>query len=770
MQDKLMTAVRKAVQSSISASVEDVETIKTEVFVEKLLDEWIYVRDYRSFETARRYSGALFFLFLKNTAVTNLVHSELAELVDLHATTRADGAVRFMDVYSYAARLTAILEEAWRNSPLTDVQKADPESIVEAVSNELYSILDNDFRELIYDTICVRNFFTSCAIYVPRSIEIDLIEVVASSGYIHSAGPLTWIRNSDEATLHELSSSFSRFVEKYPDQALPFYFTPYAKEFFDGAEALLSVASTRNGLDGVRLKLGRHHLNGITLSDALKALEIAHDGKIVIPTGSDENYLKERANCNAYPFCTLWLIVDHDSLPSEGAANSVRSRKSYVISYVQVARNHSQLVTLKERKPAWFAPNTLPHTLSKAMLNIAQSHLNLADGETAAVLDPFCGTGTTLIDAATTFENCVLVGMDRNPISSRLTNDNLQFLAWGERELQTFDDELSSFGTIFSQMWDANEISLKRLGEQFDAESVNAPEDWHIVREVCAYTLDLIYQELSGTLFDVGKALQSILDEQFSDQLLSQLNHSSFELRSRLMFYIVWRALANNQFRLRLNYSAAKFAVTNEISDTQREIRSLRDLARSSEWVREKRYSKYNLKLGSYSPEFSFDHSVFANVKWHNPSDQLQPLIERVRKSRGRNIVVKRVSDSVRELAKTKNVFDVIIMDPPYGINVSEGGGNRFLLDLFPNAVAALRSGGIILTTLPEFNKNGGGTSYFQSYEFASTQIGEAARQIGRIPSEIVPREHIVNMYGKNRWYWASPNALERSIVAFKID
>ncbi|PZR81145.1 MAG: hypothetical protein DLM68_18390 [Hyphomicrobiales bacterium] len=51
---------------------------------------------------------------------------------------------------------------------------------------------------------------------------------------------------------------------------------------------------------------------------------------------------------------------------------AVKDRQLYLIVYAQSYLIHTQLNVYKERKPAWIASTTLPHTLSAALLNIAK--------------------------------------------------------------------------------------------------------------------------------------------------------------------------------------------------------------------------------------------------------------------------------------------------------------------------------------------------------------------------------------------------------------
>ncbi len=78
--------------------------------------------------------------------------------------------------------------------------------------------------------------------------------------------------------------------------------------------------------------------------------------------------------------------------------------------------------TFSERRPRkkpFFHPSAMPSKMARCMVNLAHAKAE------SVLLDPFCGTGTTLIEA--TFIGCRAVGVDAQKRMIRGTKKNLEF-------------------------------------------------------------------------------------------------------------------------------------------------------------------------------------------------------------------------------------------------------------------------------------------------------------------------------------------------------
>jgi tRNA (guanine10-N2)-dimethyltransferase len=90
--------------------------------------------------------------------------------------------------------------------------------------------------------------------------------------------------------------------------------------------------------------------------------------------------------------------------------------------------------TFSERRPRkkpFFHPSAMPSKLARCMVNLAHAKAEMV------LLDPFCGTGTSLIEA--TFIGCRAVGIDAQRRMVKGTKKNLEFfnisaegLIWGD--------------------------------------------------------------------------------------------------------------------------------------------------------------------------------------------------------------------------------------------------------------------------------------------------------------------------------------------------
>ncbi len=137
-----------------------------------------------------------------------------------------------------------------------------------------------------------------------------------------------------------------------------------------------------------------------------------------------------------------------------------RSQDHYLIVYAQYYENANQFILFKVRKPAWTAPITVPHTLSIGMVNLARPTLISHDVKKPIILDPFCGTGTTLIDTTIRLLMLLCTGVRQNPLMPRLVKDNLQFFSFGPNPIHDLINEMSDFATRCRRGWMVFRMSM----------------------------------------------------------------------------------------------------------------------------------------------------------------------------------------------------------------------------------------------------------------------------------------------------------------------
>jgi hypothetical protein len=263
-----------------------------------------------------------------------------------------------------------------------------------------------NYGQMLKSTIVLETFYTSAVAHIPLSLSSNIRRVVAQSGYIQSAGFSIYVRRAERADQKELDQRLDAFLAPIlaKNARAKIYLTPYAIEYFNPYEARDTSISVRNGLDGVRLDLRKHFLSGQPLRDVLHKMAIdrssLHVAKGLVSYNAEIRAARSDRNLtNEY---TIWIISDTRYIrPDE--TMYVRAKEPYLIVYAQYQNNANQFILYKERKPAWVASVTLPHTLSIACLNIAREAagrrrtapsasdgLSIPRAHVPVIVDPFC--------------------------------------------------------------------------------------------------------------------------------------------------------------------------------------------------------------------------------------------------------------------------------------------------------------------------------------------------------------------------------------------
>jgi len=148
--------------------------------------------------------------------------------------------------------------------------------------------------------------------------------------------------------------------------------------------------------------------------------------------------------------------------------------------------------------------------LAKSLLNIGCSKDN------AIVFDPFCGSGTTLLEGY--LNGLRAVGCDLNPLAAKIARAKVGILSIDSKLIQ----ESSEY--ILKQLVDYKENSAKDF-DQFDETCMEELMNWFPKKSLCKinYVLSLIRKSSSGVLRDFYEVILSSIVREVSQQDPSDL-------------------------------------------------------------------------------------------------------------------------------------------------------------------------------------------------------------------------------------------------------
>jgi hypothetical protein len=383
---------------------------------------WLYSEDIGAIPQINSAFGSYVFLLQKNIAVTNLPLPEQVALIRSTVVTSELSSkaghpkVDFFSTRQYRRYIESVFvwEEKEFGSRLDAI----------AESTRLIKSFSEFFSDFLLNTIALSHYSTSFVIHVPRSIGINLEKLVAESGYIHSVGYQVYVSRSDRSDKTILIENLNR-IRRLGGWEKPIFFAPYCHEFFIN-EAKFTAYSMENGLEDVKFSARKHYIGNTNLLDLVA--EIGDTEGFVTP--KTDLYLKEKRDLQGVVenSVSAFLFSDCGVEFSKTSRTLRMSDEHYVLCYMQLLKSSNKLHLIKERKPGWTGPVTIPHTLSSAMINIAKHSAKL-DIDRPLIFDPFCGGATFLLDAAIRIPGARLVGVDRHPLFQIMNSDNFSILS-----------------------------------------------------------------------------------------------------------------------------------------------------------------------------------------------------------------------------------------------------------------------------------------------------------------------------------------------------
>ncbi len=660
-----------------------------------------------------------FFLFKKNLSVTNLQHCELISLIRQHVFDRTTklpvGSISFHTAAAFTETIDEIVQPVIERNGwgVPDIRNVA----------ELY-------WPVMEKAIVIDSFFTSCAVFLPPNLDIDLLRICAESGYVHSCGYSLYVRRISKATQTDFYESIRQHFNKYREYVgRKVGFVPYSSEDFKGDKEVDYVKDAlKDGIEGVKVRVEKVYMSNITLVKVLNDMKEVFKNELQFFDAGP--YMTQHPQSSD---STLWLIADH----SVNRSNlMVRGRDSYYICYHQLYFNNCPFHLFDENKPAWVAHTTIPHTLLGAMLNVTKPWV----GARVVIGDPFGGTGTTWFESKKSDRTSCVIG-DLNPMLPLLIEDNAKFFSMDAQEIEKYIESINKLIVLVRSVGEIDTPVLELDNESVQESLIGLidPDNRCLNSDYTPYRRAMeVVKKLKS---DDSWAQQSF---EFSIDVVNEV--AKWSVFERLVLYIVLRAELRfcNAYNRNGKSKAAGFEESGKY--IVQELESLAMWARGQVDEGE-RVGQFSIRNGHYSKACSISVECLKNAV--NDGDF-------------RKMVFVRDARKIEE-----KTCDVIVTDPPYGINTEEelSGLSRLYAEVVEKLVAAVRDEGHLVICLPQRSVSGKPIPVCTRSKIIISQVLQAAERQGR---EIYISANLDMPMDAPPYYWCS-SALDRTILHFRI-
>lgn len=647
------------------------------------------------------------FVFNQNLRRTNLQVAELLALLRLHAHGHDDRLQK---------RIAGIEFSTFAET--TELFSSAVGGIKSLTENDL-TALSEEIEHQVETKILIELLYGSASVYLPPHLTLDLALICGESGYIHSCGRQVFWRNVEKATEDELKSAVSNAF-RLKKQGTKFLLVPYCHEDFS-IQDRGSTPFLEHGLDDLKINMAKAYVGSTRLHELVN--EIGDNNKktlLVAPSNYKQSAAEFEREFPQEEMNTIWIINDS----THGLPDRFPSGKKFYVSYLQEFKGSNYYHYYDENKPGWASHTTLPHSLAGALINLARPYF--PSGRPVQIADPFCGSGTTLLEAQK-FENVICNLSDRAAIFNSIVRDNVEFFRLSKKELLQLNDGLKSFIGVAPE---TPSQALRRQGPRG--------------QELPAYKLHRIRMAVEGLAAQCDNDFLKVSAADVEPHL-----SGTKPLIERVLFYLSMRVSVRG-------WTDIVRQTTTWQSYFQRELEQLiTQIDNHSKNVtdnptRVSALSRIVQSPGTYSP------AVYPD----KPNLVVNDLFSSVQFS---------VADiSVLE----PGLYDAIITDPPYGFNTDEDYWvlARFVRQMIPRLIESLKpEGGQLLLAAPQASFSGRVVIPFVRSLLLGREIIKWCSQNDRECVNlacVLPRD-ISSV--RPPYYWIAEKTLQRKILHFWI-
>ncbi|QWG16879.1 hypothetical protein KMZ68_18070 [Bradyrhizobium sediminis] len=710
-----------------------------------------------SFHSSRALEFELIAIWDTLVAPLNEFQTISSTIGDLYLTSNSPA--KFAELY------LQICESAQHQTDIKDLLGKAPKQICDLHGASLRGLIVLDA------------YYATCAVSISDDLKIDLPSIVGRSGYVHSAGPLLYIRNTGKFERSALLSRMSTYhaglrLAAKDDGKLPLFLV--ANEHLDLYDSARAEGDSGRGVFQIRIPKDKFFIGGQPAPDFWDSLIADNElNKIVTPMPGlqDPHHEIEAFAAEGQPLAHQALFLFRDFGVDE---QHNRSSEQYIMLYARVFRNSSPFFIFDETKPGWYAPVTAPHTMTSAMLNLCLAGRTKSRG-TTVICDPFVGSGTSALEALRFPGKVRFVAGDLSKPAGIARADNFAFFslpqfAHGETSPKIkhhLSSEVSSIplsinglaGLLRGLTGPAMEELVKRAIEGATSISVRRPKpkppvaieaglEWSLT----AMLMLLVQNAPEASKTQAG--VRQLREYDFSPALLA-FSEPEF-LPLRVLTYLCWRAILRIGYALykekdkvailtkALLFEFESFALRCQLLADIRSLRPDQDVKPLNE--------RLLIQKGWYSPEIIVPLEA---VQIQGTSFEFDDKLH---------------IDALSLLKSLRKEVDILITDPPYAFNTDNYEENVELYKGLPTAIVqCLKDNGQAVICLPEQSHNGQNIpSYARKSWFVRAFLAAAARDKAQVVNLAETRPAYDPLFDPPH-YWRSNRALTRSVLHFTL-
>lgn len=628
------------------------------------------------------------FVFRCNHNITNIQYRELLELLKLHTKTKRNE--KYCIEYVTKDHMLEVVR-----GYMTDMCIANHEY------NNIFSI-EKDYQERFLYTVVLEVYHTSCSVFVPKTLNMDLKKICSESGYIYMVGRLAFSLATVSASYVEIKESLQLIQKEVNRKAC---ILPFDKEHFSYENMGFEDDFKNHGLADLRIDGDKYYFQDISIANAIKRLFEDKDFSrwLVRESEYDEN-------TDYYWIYREESFVDR----KEKSALKCMNEQNSFFQCVQARYiNHNPCYLFDTDHPAW--NNTLiSHSFVCAMINIGRgSKLSMPYEKRLKILDPMNGSGTVCIEALK-FQEVTFCGGDISHLSSIMVNDNLIFFQMKNEILKKFTFTLKEYL-----------IQIKKTDWFFDID-----ENFTKLSQRNQYAFEEVFEELLGEFCNYLIKLENI-----------EKNPEYIEYVGRLLLYLYRKAFLKNEKKLLRKKEMSDFHVGSLLK----------------KYVYDEIYSFYcRVKQYLLLKENQDNHSLIPIMYPEN----IDCLIEGID-----------LQDFLKIWQNENNKVDMIITDPPYGVNTGEKEEElyRIYKTFIIQSLKCLKDKGQIIICLLSEMHQGQKTYNFIKREYIEWLFRKTAYENNMelvVNDTEIREEEAIFCFP---FYWESKRALKREVIRFEI-